>query len=100
MWFTLVETEYRVDTCRLNRTRGMFGGNSNWRGPIWFPTNFILIRGLVDLYAYYGDDFTVECPTGSGQQKTLWPGKSGTCSAAWLAFFCKTAKDAALFMAL
>jgi hypothetical protein len=50
----------------------MFGGNSNWRGPIWLPMNFILIQGLIDQYAYYGDTLTIECPTGSGQQLTLW----------------------------
>jgi hypothetical protein len=64
--------EYRVDYLPAESNNRMFGGNSNWRGPIWFPMNFILIRGLVDLHAYYGDQFTVECPTGSGQQMTLW----------------------------
>jgi hypothetical protein len=64
--------EYRVDYMPAESTNRMFGGNSNWRGPIWFPMNYILIRGLVDLHAYYGDAFTVECPTGSGQQMTLW----------------------------
>jgi hypothetical protein len=64
--------EYRVDYLPAESNSGMFGGNSNWRGPIWFPMNFILIRGLVNLHAYYGDAFTVECPTGSGQQMTLW----------------------------
>ncbi len=49
----------------------MFGGNSNWRGPIWMPTNVMIIRALYHLYAFYGDEFTVECPTGSGNQKTL-----------------------------
>ncbi|MEL6189984.1 MAG: glucosidase, partial [Myxococcota bacterium] len=51
---------------------GMFGGNSNWRGPVWMPTNFLLVRALYDLYSYYGDRFTVECPTGSGQHMTLF----------------------------
>ncbi|HYP61836.1 MAG TPA: hypothetical protein VEQ36_15530 [Thermomicrobiales bacterium] len=50
---------------------GMFGGNSNWRGPIWFPTNILLIHGLRNLHRGYGDDFLVEYPTGSGQQLTL-----------------------------
>ena len=50
----------------------MFGGNSNWRGPVWFPVNYLILRGLLHLYAYYGDDFTVECPTGSGRQCTLF----------------------------
>jgi hypothetical protein len=51
---------------------GMFGGNSNWRGPIWMPVNGLLIRALLQYYLYYGDDFTVECPTGSGRQMTLY----------------------------
>jgi hypothetical protein len=66
------DVEYRVDYMPAESNNRMFGGNSNWRGPIWFPMNFILIRGLVDLHAYYGDEFTVECPTGSGQQMSLW----------------------------
>jgi hypothetical protein len=49
----------------------LFGGNSNWRGPIWFPTNFLLIEALKKFHRYYGDDFLVECPTGSGQSHTL-----------------------------
>jgi hypothetical protein len=51
---------------------GMFGGNSNWRGPVWMPVNVLIVRGLLNLYAFYGDDFTVECPTGSGNQMTLF----------------------------
>jgi hypothetical protein len=51
---------------------GMFGGNSNWRGPVWMPVNALIIRGLLNLYAFYGDDFTVECPTGSGKRMTLF----------------------------
>ncbi len=50
---------------------GLFGGNSNWRGPIWFPVNYLLIESLQVFHYYYGDDFTVECPTGSGRQLTL-----------------------------
>ena len=53
-------------------TSGMFGGNSNWRGPVWFPMNVLLVRGLMNLYAFYGDTFTVECPTGSGVHMTLF----------------------------
>jgi hypothetical protein len=63
---------YRVDYEPAESTTGMFGGNSNWRGPIWFPMNILLIRGLVNLYSYYGKDFTVECPTGSGQFMNLF----------------------------
>ena len=51
---------------------GLFGGNSNWRGPIWFPVNFLLIESLQKFHYYYGDDFLVEFPTGSGQMMTLW----------------------------
>jgi len=53
-------------------TTDLFGGNSNWRGPIWFPMNFLLIESMQRIHHYYGDDFKVELPTGSGQQKTLW----------------------------
>jgi hypothetical protein len=49
----------------------MFGGNSNWRGPIWMPVNFLLVRALVLLYGYYGDSFKIECPIGSGKEITL-----------------------------
>ncbi len=51
---------------------GMFGGNSNWRGPIWMPINVLLIRSLLNLYQYYGNDFRVECPTGSGKLMNLF----------------------------
>ena len=51
---------------------GMFGGNSNWRGPVWMPVNALIVRGLLNLYRFYGDDFTVECPTGSGNRMTLF----------------------------
>jgi hypothetical protein len=50
----------------------MFGGNSNWRGPVWMPVNALIVRGLMNLYLFYGDDFKVECPTGSGEHKTLF----------------------------
>jgi hypothetical protein len=50
----------------------MFGGNSNWRGPVWFPINLLIVRALLTYYLYYGDDFTIECPTGSGRQMTLF----------------------------
>jgi hypothetical protein len=51
---------------------GMFGGNSNWRGPVWFPVNLLLVRALLQFYLYYGDDFRVELPTGSGVEKNLY----------------------------
>jgi hypothetical protein len=50
----------------------MFGGNSNWRGPVWLPVNALIVRGLLNLYAFYGNGFTVECPTGSGNRMTLF----------------------------
>jgi hypothetical protein len=64
--------ELRVDYEPAESNTGMFGGNSNWRGPIWFPMNILLIRALLNLHAYYGRDFTVECPTGSGVRMTLF----------------------------
>jgi len=51
---------------------GMFGGNSNWRGPVWFPVNLLIIRALTQYYRYFGDSFKVECPTGSGNMMNLW----------------------------
>ena len=51
---------------------GMFGGNSNWRGPIWMPVNALLIRALLSFYLYYGDNFKIECPTGSGKLMNLF----------------------------
>ncbi|WP_292975036.1 hypothetical protein [Nitrosomonas sp.] len=53
-------------------TTGMFGGNSNWRGPVWIPVNILIIRALLALYAYYGENFRIECPTGSGKQCNLF----------------------------
>jgi hypothetical protein len=50
----------------------MFGGNSNWRGPVWFPVNILIIRALLQFYLYYGDSFRVECPTGSGNMMNLF----------------------------
>ena len=52
-------------------TSGMFGGNSNWRGPIWFPVNYLIIESLQKFHHYYGDDFKIECPTGSGNLMTI-----------------------------
>ncbi|MGI5472995.1 MGH1-like glycoside hydrolase domain-containing protein [Streptomyces sp. CA-132043] len=64
--------EYRVGYLPAESDSGMFGGNSNWRGPVWFPMNALIIRGLLNLYAFHGDDFTVECPTGSGVRMNLY----------------------------
>ena len=63
--------EHRVDYWPAESESGMFGGNSNWRGPIWFPINALIVRGLHNLFLYYGDDFKVECPTGSGNMMNL-----------------------------
>src|SRR6185437_6869854 len=64
--------EYRVDYEPGESTTGLFGGNSNWRGPIWFPTNFLLVESLQKFHHYLGEDFKVEFPTGSGKMMTLW----------------------------
>jgi hypothetical protein len=63
---------YRVSYLPAESDTGMFGGNSNWRGPIWMPVNALIIRALLQYYSYYGNDFTVECPTGSGRQVNLY----------------------------
>jgi hypothetical protein len=62
---------YTVDYQPAESNTGLFGGNSNWRGPIWFPLNFLIVEALQQFHHYYGDDFRVECPTGSGQYLTL-----------------------------
>jgi len=64
--------EYRVDYEPAESSTGLFGGNSNWRGPIWFPVNFLIIESLQKFHYYLGDDYKVECPAGSGQMATLW----------------------------
>ena len=64
--------EHRVDYLPAESNNGMFGGNSNWRGPIWMPVNVILIRALLNYFTYYGDSFKVECPTGSGRMMNLF----------------------------
>jgi hypothetical protein len=63
---------YEVGTGSTKIDLKMFGGNSNWRGPIWMPVNALLIRGLLNLYQFYGDEFKVESPTGSGKYMTLF----------------------------
>ncbi len=64
-------TDYRVDYEPAESQTGLFGGNSNWRGPIWFPTNYLLIESLQKFHYYHGDAIQVECPTGSGNMVTL-----------------------------
>jgi hypothetical protein len=63
---------HRVDYEPAESSSGIFGGNSNWRGPVWFPVNYLLIESLQKFHHFYGDDFKVECPTGSGKYMTLW----------------------------
>jgi hypothetical protein len=64
--------EYRVGYLPAESDSGMFGGNSNWRGPIWMPVNGLIVRALLQYYTFFGDDFTVECPTGSGRRMNLY----------------------------
>ncbi|HSZ57963.1 MAG TPA: hypothetical protein VK797_20025 [Tepidisphaeraceae bacterium] len=64
--------EYQVGYLPAESDTGMFGGNSNWRGPIWMPVNILILRALMNYYAFYGNDFTVECPTGSGRRMNLY----------------------------
>jgi len=70
--FRVGEQEYGVGYLPAESDSGMFGGNSNWRGPIWMPVNVILIRALLNYFTYYGDTFKVECPTGSGRMMNLF----------------------------
>jgi hypothetical protein len=70
--FWVGHEEFTVQYLPAESNTGMFGGNSNWRGPVWMPVNALIVRALLNLYAFYGDTFTVECPTGSGQQRNLF----------------------------
>jgi len=70
--FNLNGQEFKVQYLPAESNTGMFGGNSNWRGPVWMPVNGLLIRGLLNLYQFYGDEFKVECPTGSRKYMTLY----------------------------
>jgi hypothetical protein len=69
---TVEGTTFRVDYEPAESTSGLFGGNSNWRGPIWFPLNYLLIESLQKFHYYLGDGYKVEFPTGSGNMLTLW----------------------------
>ena len=64
--------EFRVGYLPAESDNGMFGGNSNWRGPVWMPVNVLLVRALLSYYLFYGDGFRVECPTGSGRMMNLY----------------------------
>jgi hypothetical protein len=70
--FSAGSQEYRVSYLPAESDSGMFGGNSNWRGPIWMPVNALIIRALMHYFAYYGDNFKIECPTGSGKLMNLF----------------------------
>ncbi len=70
--FNVGGQEYRVPYLPGESDTGMFGGNSNWRGPIWMPVNALIIRALLQYYTFYGDTFTIECPTGSGKKMNLY----------------------------
>ena len=64
--------EHRVDYEPAESSTGLFGGNSNWRGPVWFPVNYLIIESLQKFHFYLGDAYRVECPSGSGRMRTLW----------------------------
>jgi hypothetical protein len=70
--FTVHGQEYRVGYLPAESDSGMFGGNSNWRGPIWVPVNTLIIPALLHYFAYYGDNFKIECPAGSGRLMNLF----------------------------
>jgi hypothetical protein len=70
--FDVHGVEYKVKYEPAESQTGLFGGNSNWRGPVWFPINVLIVRALLGFYRYFGDDFRIECPTGSGRLMTLY----------------------------
>jgi hypothetical protein len=70
--FWVGNQEYTVPYLPAESNTGLFGGNSNWRGPVWMPVNLLILRGLLNLYGFYGDEFKVQCPTGSGHYMTLF----------------------------
>jgi hypothetical protein len=70
--FEVLQQRYEVGYLPAESDTGMFGGNSNWRGPIWMPVNGLIIRALLQYFLYYGDSFTIECPTGSGHRMNLF----------------------------
>ncbi|MGA8050137.1 MAG: glucosidase, partial [Burkholderiales bacterium] len=70
--FHVAGQEYKVQYLPAESNTGMFGGNSNWRGPVWMPVNLLIVRALMNLYGFFGDEFKVQCPSGSGQYMTLF----------------------------
>jgi hypothetical protein len=70
--FNVNGQEFKVSYIPAESDTGMFGGNSNWRGPVWMPVNVLLVRALLSYYLYYGDNFKIECPTGSGRLMNLF----------------------------
>jgi hypothetical protein len=66
------DVEYRVDYEPAESQTGLFGGNSNWRGPVWFPVNFLILESLQKFHHFLGGEFEVECPTGAGRKMNLW----------------------------
>jgi hypothetical protein len=70
--FSVGQQPFEVRYLPAESDSGMFGGNSNWRGPVWMPVNALIVRALLNLYGFYGDDFKVQCPTGSGRYMTLY----------------------------
>ena len=70
--FRVGKSEYKVNYLPAESDNEMFGGNSNWRGPIWMPMNVLVIRALLQYYMFYGDSFVIECPTGSGREMNLF----------------------------
>src|SRR6185295_16285363 len=70
--FNVGGQEYKVQYLPAESNTAMFGGNSNWRGPVWMPVNVLIVRALLNMYQFYGDEFKVQCPTGSGHYMTLF----------------------------
>ena len=68
---TVNDSQYQIDYEPAESSTNLFGGNSNWRGPVWFPINYLIVEALLRYHEFYGDSFTIECPTGSGKQMTL-----------------------------
>ena len=82
--------EYQVEYMPGESNTGLFGGNSNWRGPIWFPVNYLLIEALERYHHFYGDELQVECPTGSGHLMNLGAGRARSCRGGWRRCSCPT----------